>query len=256
MEDHMQTAGTVGDDKRRPLAASIFYRWPVLSQVLAAVNSRFQFQLLRFYRDPAVVRNIASIIRDFDLQMQPFDAFTLHTLAAMQADLPGVMAEVGVYRGGSSKIISLASGGRETYSFDTFSGLPQPKEVDTYFGLRWFKNGQYAADYDSVVRSLSEFPNLHFVRGFFPESGDVLKDKRISFANVDVDLYQGTLDSLRFLWPLLLPGGVILVHDSHALGVRQAVNEFITSIPDARRFACGGSQVALVKRTRLLYEGL
>jgi hypothetical protein len=49
----MQTAGTVGDDKSRPLAASIFYLWPVLSQVLAAVNSRFQFQLLRFYRDPA-----------------------------------------------------------------------------------------------------------------------------------------------------------------------------------------------------------
>jgi O-methyltransferase len=136
-----------------------------------------------------VVRNIASIIRDFDLQMQPFDAFTLHTLVAMQSNLPGVMAEVGVYRGGSSKIISLASCGRETYSFDTFSGCRSRKRSILTLAYSGSRRGTAPAGYDSVVRSLSEFPNLHFVRGFFPESGDVLKDKRISFANVDVDLY-------------------------------------------------------------------
>ena len=234
--------------KPKPLEAHLFYRFPFLGKVLERTNNLFQFRLLDFYRAPEIVREIKTITGDFDLQMQPLDAFTLYTLAAMQARSGGVMVEVGVYRGGSTKIVCLANGGQETFAFDTFAGLPQPSEADTQWGFAWFKQRQYAADVLCVSEALAAYSNLHLVAGTFPQSGDVLRGKEISFAHVDVDLYRGTLDTLIFLWPSMMPRGIILIHDSHAQGVKRALEEFLEARPDADVFYCGASQIAIVKQ--------
>lgn len=234
--------------KSKPLEAHLFYRFPLLAKILERSNNLFQLRLLDFYRAPETVREIKTITSDFDLQMQPFDAFALYTLAAMQARMPGVMVEVGVYRGGSTKLICMANQGRETFAFDTFGGLPAPSEADTQWGFAWFKQRQYSSDFVKVSEALRAYSNLHVVPGTFPESGDVIREKEISFAHVDVDLYRGTLDALMFLWPSMMPRGIILIHDSHAQGVKRAFEEFLEARPDADVFCCGASQVAIVKR--------
>jgi O-methyltransferase len=231
----------------KPLEAHLFYRFPFIGKVLERTNNLFQFRLLDFYRGPEIVREIKRITTEFDLQMQPLDAFTLYTLAAMQARIPGVMVEVGVYRGGSTKLLCLANQGRETFAFDTFAGLPPPSEADTQWGFPWFKQRQYTADFLAVREALTAFSNLHLVAGTFPQSGNVLQDREITFAHVDVDLYRGTLDTLTFLWPSMTQRGIILIHDSHAQGVKRAVDEFLELCPEADVFYGGASQIAIVK---------
>jgi len=49
----------------------------------------------------------------------------------------------------------------------------------------------------------------------------------------DVDLYESTLACLRFFYPRMLPGGVMLSHDYSILaGVRKAVDEFLDGKPE------------------------
>lgn len=40
------------------------------------------------------------------------------------SEIGGVCAEVGVYKGGSAKVIAENKGSRPLYAFDTFSGIP------------------------------------------------------------------------------------------------------------------------------------
>jgi O-methyltransferase len=65
-------------------------------------------------------------------------------------------------------------------------------------------------------------------KGIFPETAKDVNDK-FCFVSLDVDLYEPTKEGLKFFYPLLSPGGVIMVHDFNNLnykGVREAVLEF------------------------------
>ena len=57
---------------------------------------------------------------------------------------------------------------------------------------------------------------------------DFPADINFSFVSLDVDLYQPTLCGLKFFYPRMSKGGVIMVHDygSPWLGVALAVDEF------------------------------
>lgn len=62
---------------------------------------------------------------------------------------------------------------------------------------------------------------------FFPNSaaGTIPGDERFGFAHIDVNLYEGTLEGIRRLYPHIA-GGVIISHDCPVLsGVQHAVNE-------------------------------
>jgi O-methyltransferase len=65
------------------------------------------------------------------------------------AKIPGDIAEVGVYTGGSAKIVCEAKGDRTLHLFDTFEGLPQPSKVDN----RFYK-GQFNAPLEGVQNYL------------------------------------------------------------------------------------------------------
>lgn len=52
---------------------------------------------------------------------------------------------------------------------------------------------------------------------------------RIAFAHIDLDIYQSILDSCRFIYPRLSPGGVIVFDDYGFMscpGAREAVDRF------------------------------
>ena len=51
-----------------------------------------------------------------------------------------------------------------------------------------------------------------FKKGYFPESLEDLEDT-FAFVNLDMDLYHPTLEGLRYFYPRISTGGVILVHD-------------------------------------------
>ena len=143
----------------------------------------------------------------------------------------GALAEVGVYRGGSTKLICEAKGDNPLYAFDTFDGLPPltKEDVPDNEHQSSFMDGDFKdVTLESVKRYLSEYQNVFLFKGLFPNSANkTVKSSKYIFVHLDVDLYNSTLDSLLFFYPKLLRGGMILSHDySTAPGVKKAFDEF------------------------------
>ena len=171
---------------------------------------------------------IRHIISETDTLLLQEDAYQLLSCVRATANTPGEIAEVGVYRGGSARLMSEVLGHRTLYLFDTFEGLPQTDQLDSRFGA-----GQYAASFEKVQSYLAQFPTVHIYKGLFPATSGPIADKNFSFVHLDVDLYQPTRDSLEFFYPRVNPGGMFLIHDYlWAEGVRKAVQEFFATRPE------------------------
>jgi hypothetical protein len=175
--------------------------------------------------DHALIRRIMS---ETDMLLLKDEAYQVLSCARASAKVPGDIAEVGVYRGGSARLMCEVRGNRGLYLFDTFGGLPATDQLDSRFGA-----GQYAAPFEVVRAYLSQFPDIHIHRGLFPGTAGPIENKRFSFVHLDVDLYKPTLDSLAFFYPRLNAGGMVLIHDYlWAEGVRKAVEEFFADRPE------------------------
>ena len=71
-------------------------------------------------------------------------------------------------------------------------------------------------------------------RGYFPETTKNLEEQTYSYVHLDADLYQPTLAALKYFYPRLSSGGVIIIHDyNHKWeGVRRALGEVMPSISE------------------------
>jgi O-methyltransferase len=156
------------------------------------------------------------------------ELYNLYVLAKLASTIPGDFAEVGVYKGGSAWLVSHVKGEKPFHLFDTFEGLP---EVDASRDTHHRKADFAETSLASVQTRLAPFHQIRLYAGFFPASirGHESDLSRFAFVHLDVDLYQSTLDGLRFFWPRMSPGGLLISHDYAAAtcpGVRQAFDEF------------------------------
>ena len=144
----------------------------------------------------------------------------------------GVMAEIGVYKGGSSYLIAKTDTHRLLYSCDSFEGLPEvDSTIDTH------KKGDFNDVDFEKVKQLLNLPNVKIIKGFFPnkELHKDMYDKQYSFVHIDVDLYKPTLDCLNFFYPRLLPGAILVSDDylwKGCAGVKKAFDEFMLDKPE------------------------
>jgi hypothetical protein len=99
-----------------------------------------------------------------------------------------------------------------------------------------------------VQEYLGTYREVRYYKGLFPVSAVELEsDRRFAMVHIDVDLYQSTLDCLKFFYPRLTPGGILLSHDYSVLeGVRQAFGEFLADKPE-RLVELPTTQCALIK---------
>ncbi len=230
----------------RNLLAFCLYRVPLVHTIVAKLLYLAQFPLLRFYQDPEMVQLIRSVYSETTCLVQPLEAQLIYSIARMQAQLEGSMAEVGTYQGATAKLICHAKQDRVFYGFDTFEGLPEPGRADTSHGQPFFRMGKYAAVYDDVKSYLASFSGVHLIKGVFPATGQCIETARFSFVHLDMDLYAGTRAALEFFWPRMVDHGVIAVHDSHTGGVSQALREFTESAAPLS-FRSFGSHVIFIK---------
>ncbi len=158
------------------------------------------------------------------------EAYAIFAAVKQTAKVPGDIAEVGVYQGGSSKLICEAKGARQFHLFDTFEGLPPRRDID----LAKFTEGEYAYALDSVREYLDAYSGITFYKGLFPETAASLSnDHRFSFVHIDVDLYESTRSCLEFFYPRMSPGAVLISHDYYAAsGVKAAFDEFLANKPE------------------------
>jgi len=86
--------------------------------------------------------------------IQLHEALQLYLAVRASGKVEGDLAEVGVFRGASARIICAAKGTCPLHLFDTFAGIPRVGEVDRPF----FFEGQYAAPLEEGRQYLAEFP--------------------------------------------------------------------------------------------------
>ena len=141
--------------------------------------------------------------------------------------LKGELAEVGTWKGGSVKLIHLI-GRKPTHGFDTFEGLPKKRDFD-HLSL---KEGDYPADFEEVKAYLKPYKAINLYKGVFPDTTEPIKDKKFSFVHLDADFYDGTLQGLKFFYPRMVKGGIIMLDDYPGTkGIDIAVDEFLNGLP-------------------------
>jgi O-methyltransferase len=170
---------------------------------------------------------VSTVKKESDLLYSINEACQLYTIVTATQKLEGDIAEVGVYRGETAKIICLAK--RESkylHLFDTFEGLP---DASIYDDKRFTKN-KYQCNIKIVTDYLKDFQNVIFYKGLFPETASPIKGEKFCMVHLDVDLYQSTKDALSFFYTRMVSGGVILSHDySYSSGVKKAFDDFFAT---------------------------
>jgi O-methyltransferase len=192
--------------------------------------SKVQLVLLGGHKDKRVVRRIRQVRKSRTSLQTAYELYMVHSLATAYRDVPGQMAEVGVYQGASAKLLCEAKGDKTLHLFDTFEGLPKPSEQDRQV----HGEKQYACSLESVQAFLKDQPGVFYHKGRFPQSAADVPEATYSFVHCDVDLYASTLACLNYFYPRMTKGGVILSHDYSVLaGVKLAFTEFLKGKPES-----------------------
>lgn len=185
-----------------------------------------EYLQLSAHKDKDVLKHVRETRRQRKTLVTFHESFIVHSLARSVRDMEGDLAEVGVYAGGTAKIICGQKGDKHLHLFDTFEGLPEgssDKEKKIYP-----KKGIYDCSLESVQDYLLEFDNVSYYKGLFPDSAATVDpDLKFCFVNMDVDLYESTRSCLEYFYPRMHPGGIMLSHDYSLLtSVERAFTEF------------------------------
>jgi len=175
--------------------------------------------------------------------------FYLNNLYSKIDNVPGVIVECGVGQGRGLALwlsLSLIEGrNRHIWAFDSFEGFPPLVEHDEATSA--FEKGlqeYHQFDIPYVLKTLLDFGlsladterNLSFVKGFIPDSCENYNGGEIALLYIDLDIYEGYRDSLRFFYDKVRSGGIIAFDeylkplDTHKWpGAAKAINEFLNS---------------------------
>lgn len=157
----------------------------------------------------------------------------LQSLSRLMKDIDReiAVAEAGVFQGDFAQYINFYFPERRLYLFDTFEGF-HAKDIalERSNGYSMANKADYNNTSVELVREKMPYPEqCIFKVGYFPETAWGINET-FCFANLDLDLYQPTLEGLRWFGEKMVKGGVILIHDYFAdnfRGVKQAVDEFM-----------------------------
>jgi O-methyltransferase len=187
---------------------------------------------------------IKQIKNETEMLLSYPSAYQIYTTVKKVEKITGDIAEAGVYKGGSAKLICEATK-KTVHLFDTFEGLPDLSGMDD---LKQFQPGNFSAAFESVKKYLENYPNVNFYKGLFPATAGPIENKSFSFVHLDLDIYESTLNCLKFFYPRMNKGGCIISHDyPGAVGVKSAFDEFFKDKPEIVIELMGCEQCLVVK---------
>jgi len=160
--------------------------------------------------------------------------FIIWQLAKMACNLEGDFAEVGVYKGGTAFIalnaIQACHSPQKIFLFDTFCGIPYTDARDLH------RQGDFSntslADVNNFLSSHFKKEQFFLIEGIFPGTAISMRHKlnKFAYVHIDVDVYQSSWDCLTFFYPLISPGGILLLDDygtKSCPGAKEATDDFI-----------------------------
>lgn len=164
------------------------------------------------------------------------------------------VAEVGVYKGGTSHFI--LSAGRalgisklNLYAFDTFQGHSEFDVIPDVDADQ--RPGQFSdTRYEAVKELLSAFENVHLFKGRIQETIADVPPLIFQLVHLDVDLYEPTSFGLKYFDQHMERGSVVIVDDYGFVtcaGVKKAVDEFASIHPEYLSIFLQSGQCLLLK---------
>ena len=159
--------------------------------------------------------------------------FMLYQCAKTSARIAGDIAEIGVFRGGTAKLLAKTSApsGKTVHLFDTFAGMPS---VDARADLH--QTGDFANTSLTAVQAyLRDCSNVRLYQGIFPETAQPIEQCTFALVHIDVDIYTSVLSCCAFFYPRMEPGGMMIFDDYgfwSCPGAKKAVDEFFVGRPE------------------------
>ena len=148
-------------------------------------------------------------------------------------NIPGDMAELGVFQGNFASLLNELMPERTLHLFDTFTGFAeQDREYEIkqgytkekkFLGKREFSN----TSVELVLSKMCAPQKCVVHKGYFPFTIPA-EEKKYALVSLDCDLYAPMLAGLRYFVPRLSKGGYIMMHDYNDedfRGNRNAVEE-------------------------------
>jgi O-methyltransferase len=137
----------------------------------------------------------------------------------LQGDFVECGVHTGIYSGAIMTWLDFAARPeRRFYLFDTWQGIPpeQISEEEKRIGVlgmnRKYQDGD--ATYAAVMKKFSRWPNAQVVRGRVPESlAAMAPSKAVAYASIDMNVAAAEMAAIEFLWPRIVPGGMVLLDD-------------------------------------------
>lgn len=171
------------------------------------------------------------IVSKIDIGYTKLDKYRLYALwdlVDQMKDKEGSIIEIGCWRGGSGALMAKkAQSACPVYLCDTFSGIVK---VDREYDSIYF-NGKHN---DATPKQVSDCLELLGVsgalilHGVFPEetAKEIPKNEKFKLCHLDVDVYWSGKDALDWIWPKLIPGGVI-VFDDYGFGGCDGITKLV-----------------------------
>lgn len=147
-----------------------------------------------------------------------------------RAGVPGALVDCGAWNGGSTILLSAGAPERDVWAFDSFAGLPEPRELDGRESE--LLGGELVASEEKLRAGFERFAQparLHVRGGWFKETlagaaGDI---GPVAVLHCDGDWYDSVLLALEVMYPLVSAGGFVVVDDYGTFpGARQATDEY------------------------------
>ncbi len=163
-------------------------------------------------------------------------------------NIEGDFVECGVWRGGSAMLMAMAlrkfgDKKRVLYLYDTYEGMSKPDEKDINIKgrkadellKRQSKDDKKSIWCYSPLEEVKEnmkrtsYPidRIKFIKGKVENTISAKTFGNISLLRLDTDWYESTFHELKYLYPLLVKNGILIIDDyGHWQGARKAVDKY------------------------------
>lgn len=223
----------------------------------AAIEGQLAEHCATYQIDPLTAVQMFPVL----VRRQWLKRFLAHTeLFKMTLDVPGDIAEVGVFRGlglltwaNLLECYCLGDRTKVVYGFDNWKGFTElapedgrvestvQKQVGGFSPEQYFEELQSAIGIFDQDRFVPWKDRIKLVPGDIAETPKTFvadnPGVRFSLIHMDVDLYKPTKAAVEAFWPKLSRGGVI-IFDEYAIkqwpGETQAVDELLAGLPGVR----------------------
>lgn len=158
-----------------------------------------------------------------------YRCWELWSLVAQTRMLSGSLIEVGVWRGGTGALIATRAAGcgiaEPVYLCDTFRGVVKASQEDP--GYRGGEHADTSRRHVEALLSRLGLVNARILEGVFPEdTARLVADSAFRFCHIDVDVYRSARESVEWLWPRLVVGGVV-VYDDYGFDTCSGVTRWV-----------------------------